>query len=218
MRIFSALCTLLLISVFTPSTTHADPLFIRSGTLTVEGPIGAPHFTFSGSDFVVGGSGGERGAVALQTGCIPCLSGQLTSVNAFFVGSSLGGGGVTVNGMSFSGGFSGTFALNGPLIQVPFSLTNLTITSPFTFVGNLHVCPDSCVTRPPVFTVSLIGGGMATFDMVFGGLNSQGVPIFTFRNITYNFEVPEPTSILLLGAGLAAVSTALRHRRSRHLK
>ncbi|HEX5835354.1 MAG TPA: PEP-CTERM sorting domain-containing protein [Pyrinomonadaceae bacterium] len=218
MRIFSALCTLLLISVFTPSTTHADPLFISSGTLTVEGPIGAPHFTFFGTDFVVGGSGGERGAVVLQTGCFPCESGKLISVNAFFVGSSLGGGGITVNGMSFSGGFGGTFQLDGPLIQVPFALTNLTITSPFSFVGNLSVCPDSCVTRPPVFSVSLIGGGTATFDLIFGGLNSQGVPIFTFENITYNFEVPEPASILLFGAGLAALGTAIRHRRSRQRK
>lgn len=214
-RIFSALCTLLLFSALSPSTTRADPLFITSGTLSVTGAIGAPHFTFSGTNFVAGGNGADRGAVALQTGCMPCEAGKLISVNAFFVGSTLGTGGVTVDGMSFAGGLSGTFQLSGPLMEVPFALSNLTITSPFTFVGNLHVCPDSCVIRPPVFSVGFIGGGTATFDLLFSGLTPQGVPIFTFKSVVYNFEVPEPTSILLLGAGLAAISTALRRRRHR---
>jgi hypothetical protein len=214
-RIFSALCTLVLISVFTPSTTRADPLFITSGTLTVTGIGGAPHFTFSGDNFFVSGNGADRGAVALQT--CPCDSGRLISVAALFAGSTLGGGGVTVDGMSFSGGFSGVFQLSGPLIQIPFGVSSMTITSPFTFVGNLHVCPDSCVVRPPVFSVSFVGGGTASFDLIFSGLTPGGAAIFSFKSITYNFEVPEPTSILLLGAGLAALSTALR-RRSREIK
>lgn len=213
-RIFSALCTLLLICAFSPSTTRADPLFITSGTLTVTGPIGAPHFTFSGTNFVAGGDGADRGAVALQTGCVPCEAGKLISVNAFFVGSTLGTGGVTVDGMSFAGGLSGTFQLTGPLIEIPFALTNLTITTPFTFAGTLHVCPDSCVVKPPVFSVSFVGGGTATFDLIFSGL-FNGVPIFNFSSVTYNFEVPEPTSVLLFGAGLAALTTALRRRRHR---
>lgn len=211
-RIFSALCTLLLISAFSPSTTRADPLFITSGTLTVTGAIGAPHFTFSGTNFVAAGNGADRGAVALQTGCFPCQAGQMTSVNAFFIGSTLGTGGVTVDGVEHAGGLSGTFQFSGPLLEVPSALTNLTITSPFTFAGLLHVCPESCVVRPPVFSVSFVGGGTATFDLIFSGL-FHGVPIFTFSSITYNFEVPEPTSVLLLGAGLAALSTALRRRR-----
>ena len=35
-KILSALCTLLLFVIFTPATTQADPIFITSGSLTVQ--------------------------------------------------------------------------------------------------------------------------------------------------------------------------------------
>jgi hypothetical protein len=47
---------------------------------------------------------------------------------------------------------------------------------------------------------------------LIAGVTPSGVRIFTFRTITYNFEVPEPTSILLLGSGLAILGAKLRHR------
>jgi hypothetical protein len=61
-------------------------------------------------------------------------------------------------------------------------------------------------------TFSLTGSGTARFNLLFTGLNRDGVPTFTFQNITYHFAVPEPTSILLLGGGLAALSAGLRRR------
>jgi hypothetical protein len=196
-RIFSALYTLLLIVVFTPSTTQADPIFITSGSLTVTG-LGGPSYSISGNNFSASG-GGERGAVALQTGFFISSPGSVINVNAFFVGSSLGDN------------HTGSFTFTGPPITVPFSLTNLTLTSPFVFSGTLGTCPQSCFFGPVVSTFSLVGGGTATFELI-AGVTPSGARIFTFRTITYNFEVPEPASILLLGGGLAALGARLRHR------
>ncbi len=210
-KLFSALCTLLLVVVFTPSTAHADTFLITSGTLTVTGTGGGPRFVLFGDNFFASG-GGERGASSLQVLCQVCRSGSLINVNAIFAGSSLEGGISIINGVERSGGFAGVFMLTGPPIEVPFSLSHLTITSPFTFSGTLIGCPGSCVIGPSVFSVNLIGSGTATIDLIFSGLFG-GLPGFTFEKVTYNFDVPEPASILLLGGALAALSARLRYRR-----
>ena len=63
---------------------------------------------------------------------------------------------------------------------------------------------------------TLVGSGTATFELITG-LTPKDTRVFTFRTITYNFEVPEPTSILLLGGGLAALAATLRHRNRQQL-
>lgn len=213
-KVFSAVCTLLLILVFTPSTTYADTFFITSGTLTVTGPVGGPVFTLSGNNFFVSGSGGGKGGSAPQVGCLPCLSGAFITVGGIFDGSGLGGGTAIFDGVNYGGGFGGSFQLTGPPIEVPFALSNLTITSPFNFSGHLIVCPQTCFLGPTVFSTDLIGGGTATIDLLFSGM-FNGRPVFTFQKVTYNFEIPEPASLLLLVGGLAALGARLRHRSRR---
>jgi hypothetical protein len=213
-RIFCAVCTLLLVAAFTPSTTRADTVLITRGTLSVTGPLGGPSFALFGNNFFASG-GGERGASAPQITCSVCTSGSFVSVFGNFIGSSLGGGTIIFNGVDHSGGFAGAFMLTGPPIEIPFSLSNISVVSPFTFSGRLISCPRDCFVGPQVFSVDMIGGGTATIDLLFSGLTSNGKAIFTFQKVTYNFEVPEPTSILLLGAGLAVLGAKFRRRTRR---
>ena len=46
-KIFSGLCTLLLFAAFTPSTTHADPVVITNGFVTITGISGGPAYSFA---------------------------------------------------------------------------------------------------------------------------------------------------------------------------
>jgi len=87
-KIFSALCTMLLFVAFTPSKTHADPIVITSGTLTVTGLVGGPRYSFSGNNFSASG-GGDRGALGLQARAV-FTSGSVVDVGATFAGSQSG--------------------------------------------------------------------------------------------------------------------------------
>jgi len=202
-KVFSALCTILLFIAFTASKTYADPIVVTSGSLTVTGLDGGPQFTLFGDNLATGGRG-DRGALGLQSRAV-FTSGTVVTVGATFTGSSL----------EPHGGF---FNFTGPPITIPFSLTTLTITSPFEFSGRLLTCPQSCFFGPVISSVDLVGSGTATFTLLFSGLGSNGTPIFTFQSIKYNFEVPEPASVLLLGGGLAALAARLRRRSRRRVE
>jgi hypothetical protein len=214
-KILYVFATLLIIAALTPATATADPLVITSGTLTVAGLSGGPHYSFTGLNFVAFG-GGEQGSSGPQMSCFPCTAGAAISVGGFFAGSSIRGG-ATIDGTFFSI-VGGTFIISGPPIIVPNSTTNVTLTGPFTFSGDMHLCPSNCDINPPFFTVDIVGSGTLTLNLQVFTLQN-GNRIFQFQNVTYNFQAPEPTpepmSILLLGGGLVGLAAKLRRSRSR---
>lgn len=217
-KILCVFATLLMIVALTPATATADPIVITSGTLSVTGLGGGPQFNLIGLNFAANG-GGEQGSSTPQMLCRPCVSGAAITVGGFFGGSSVFHS-ATLNGTFYPNiGLGGVLILSGPPIIVPNSTSNLTLTSPFSFSGQLLLCASNCgSSQPPTFTVDLIGGGIATVNLQIFFL-ANGNPIFQFQSVTYDFQTPEPTpepmSILLLGGGLLGLAAKLRRPWSR---
>ena len=132
-----------------------------------------------------------------------------------FLGLQLGGGGTAnINGTLFTNvGWSGQLGLLGSTIVVPSALSDVTLMVPFTFNATLNGCSGGRLVNPTIFTVELVGSGIATLELTFSGLDQFGTPIFFFKKATFQFEeVPEPASILLFGGGLALLTAKLRRR------
>lgn len=214
-KLFTSICISLLIVTFTPSVASADPIEITSGFASVS-RLRGPTYNLVGLDFVATGGAGEQGATGPEL-CTPCLAGEIIPLNSAYAGRSLGLGTAIVNGRVFPNLiFSGNFEFTGDPLVIPDNTSNVVLIAPFTFSGFLSGCLHSdpfCQT--PVFTTELTGSGVSRIELMFF-LDSQARPFFEFVRVTHVFgPVPEPTSILLLTSGLAAIGAAkLKRRRS----
>jgi hypothetical protein len=215
-KIVIGLCAFVMF-VITPSV-YADPILITSGSLSVSS-TGRPDYTLTGLNFSVTGANGDTGNSG-PVGCVPCGSGTPTSTSSFFVGTSLGQGTATINGTTFNNvEFLGEFTLGGSPVVLPVGTTNVSFTVPFSFVGNIRGCESSVSCVNVIFsTVELTGQGLATVEFNFAGTTANGVSLYTFKSLTYNFqssEIPEPMTIVLLASGLLGMGAGLRSRGKR---
>jgi hypothetical protein len=187
--------------------------------------------------------GGERGftlsaVVSAQDGVFqpylhcsllsppPCLPNTPIDLGAFWVGSSLRDGVVTLDGRTFTG-FGGANSetsagvrFMGSALAPPLEVGDTaTVAGPFLFDGTfLSGEVIDPITGQPL-RESLVGGGTATLSLHrIGGPGSGLPPAWGFTASQYQFDpipvdpIPEPGTLMLTGAGLAAI-VARRVRR-----
>ena len=205
-----------------PRTATADPIQITSGSLVLTTRGGVIHL--EGERGLVLDARGDGRAAIMECGPIaPCAPGSTVTLNAGWVGSDIGGL-ATIDDQTFPLGLgtqtTGALAaiFSGSILMPAFSGDEfVSALAPFTFFGRLSY-PAPFGTVPPS-PVDLTGQGTATLDLAW----VSGSGSWHVRGATYAFEtldvepIPEPTTLILVGSGIAALVGRRRSRRGRSL-
>jgi hypothetical protein len=220
-RLLSAAIVLL---VLTCNPVGAEPINVTSGLVVFTDEPGG--FLFVGRGFEL------RGEMFPTTvsgtfwfdRCHPdltgggCLPGARIDfgTTTYGIGSGDQGSGVIGGVVHEELFYSGEWTFHGPSVIAPttFDESALVRDGPFAFEGSIFAYPTELRTGMPLFSASLRGSGTAR---VFFGVNTSGVsgPRLIPHDLDYVFEtqpVPEPSTLLLVGAGLGAALTRCRRR------
>ena len=212
-----------LILLISPSQARADDIVITGGVVVIGGP---PHaidewsnvgFNFSGNGFAA--SGGEVDGITqgIMSPCAfsPCQPGAMVFPNSTAILSGVGQ--ATFNGTTIPAWWFGRdsrLSFSGPGVTIPNSTDPIiTITTPFTMTGSVFVHSLDDLNHPVIFSTTVSGSGIATLTLTMSQLFEPGGYIYS--NVRYDFApVPEPTTLSLLGAALAALAARYSRRRA----
>jgi hypothetical protein len=182
----------------------------------------SPPSTFSGTgefkvETVVAADRGQLNLFGFCNGDANCAPGQSMSVGGV-LGTAFGDAGlidttVSLRGIDYTdfGFFESDlrFRLTGSVIVPQFNGNEATATAPFFLTG--------LFTDPLGQATTIVGRGTATARFVRTDGGDIG-PGWHGDRIRYDFEhaavVPEPSTIILLGSGIAGLAVSRRRRRA----
>lgn len=116
--------------------------------------------------------------------------------------------------------YSGEWTFHGPTVTGPvaFDESPLVRHGTFAFEGSISAFLNADRTGTPLFSADLRGSGTADVFFAMEGAGTSGQRLVA-HDLHYSFEtpqpVPEPSSVLLVAAGLAAGFNRIRRRRGR---
>ena len=209
-------------TVFGAASAAADPISIREGGVGFD-TGDPPGLRLVGDGFSLQALFPTLGSFQLcLTGCFP---GEVISPTSIFGAPSLnfglGTGSATVNGTTYGTGsagpnsiaYRGTVAFDAAPVVIPSPPAEgfLRVRSPFALTGTISGFATFEATDP-LFTVDVRGSGITTLILERRLDDPSGA--YFFRAVQYDVvdPVPEPSTLLLCGSGLAG----LLIRRRRH--
>ena len=205
---FAILCLVLL--GLTPMTAHAEPIRVTGGLVSLFGPGAEPggaQLSGEGLRLIGDGFGGALGPLHINPGEV----GRATGSFSFSAGHPFQ---VLVNNQTYNAFLIGDLSFTSADFVLPQPVDNrLSYRVPFTMTGRVRGFSQfSPGSETPMFDVDVAGGGTLTgfqqFIPGFGsGPNFGGG--FQFEAVS---ATPEPTSLLLLGSGIAGLFLRSRTR------
>jgi PEP-CTERM motif len=214
----------LVLLVLTGSSVRADPITVTSGFVLFTDEPG--EFLLAGRDFELSGfmfPSTVRGTFWFDHchpdltggGCLPGTRINLGTTTYGVVPDGPGRG--TIEGVTQDELFySGEWTFHGPRLIAPttFDESPLVRNGHFRFEGSIFAYPTALRAGAPLWSANLRGGGTAR---AFFGVDIARVsgPRLVPNDLHYMFDpepVPEPSTLFLVGTGLAAALARYRRR------